>query len=55
MWGHGLVVALAVLEEWLDSLLESFSHLADSVVLVPHPLQAQQDTAKQVPVVSIPE
>lgn len=32
-WGHGLVMALAELEEQLDLIMESFSHLNNSVIL----------------------
>lgn len=31
-WGHGLVVAVAVLEEWLDLVLEGFSSLNGDAV-----------------------
>lgn len=32
-WGYGSVVALEVLWEWLDSVLECFSNLYDSMIL----------------------
>lgn len=37
-WGHGLVVALAVLAEWLDLvILEGFSSLSESMSSLPGP------------------
>lgn len=31
MWGHGLVVNVAVLEEWLELITEGFSNINDSM------------------------
>lgn len=38
-WGHGLVVNLAVLREWLDSILKVFSNINDAMKAPasPHP------------------